>query len=55
MGGLIEIVNEGFQFVHFIFVNNKDYLISITQFTSFYLGRNTHSDQVWMSQPRHVL
>ena len=55
MYGMIELVNEGFQFLCFIFIEFKESLISFTQSTSFSVGRNTLNERVFMYQTRHVI
>ena len=39
----------------FIFVEDRDALMSCTQDVYFYLGKNNLRYRVWMSHPSHVL
>ena len=39
----------------FIFDEARYDLMSCNQYVSFYLGKNTLVEQVWIYQPRHVL
>ena len=53
--GVVEISDEGLQFVRFFIVDDKHSLVSITQAAYFSLDSNICSDRVWMFHPIHVL
>ena len=55
MVGFIEFYNEGFHFSVFIFVEDRESLMSFTQESYLYFCMSTRSDRVYMSQTIHIL
>ena len=55
MCSMVELAYKGFQFFCPIFLVAKASLVYFNQDASSSLSRNTHSDRVWISYPRHVV